>query len=117
MWHSGLRIQHCHCSGLGRCYGVDSIPDPGTSTCRGCGQKINKFLKIIKFILHSVLEIKETDILPVSKNLTIEFVHVIKQTFGEFLVFVKKRYIASLSSKNKRSSTSQRLTVNCSAAL
>ena len=31
-WPSGLRIWHCHCCGLGHCYGTSSIPGPGTST-------------------------------------------------------------------------------------
>ena len=30
-WSSGLRIQHCHSSSLGRCCGVVSIPGLGTS--------------------------------------------------------------------------------------
>ena len=29
-------IQHCHCCGLGSCYGVGSIPGLGTSCCRYC---------------------------------------------------------------------------------
>ena len=33
LWRSGLRIQHCCCSGLGQCYGADWIPGLGTSTC------------------------------------------------------------------------------------
>ena len=28
---SGLRIQHCHRSGLGQCRGIGLIPGPGTS--------------------------------------------------------------------------------------
>ena len=39
LWLSGLRIQHCHWSSLGRCCGAGSIPAPGTSTCHGHGQK------------------------------------------------------------------------------
>lgn len=55
------------------------------------------FLKqLIKLILHSVLETKETDILPVSTNLTIKFVHMIKQIFVEFLMLVKNRDILPL---------------------
>lgn len=55
------------------------------------------FLKqLIKWILHSVLETKETDILPVSTNLTINFVHMIKQIFAEFLMLVKNRDILHL---------------------
>lgn len=27
LWHGGLRILHCHCSGLGRCCGEVLIPD------------------------------------------------------------------------------------------
>ena len=39
----GLRIWHCHCSSLGHCCGVGSIPGPGTSTCHGCSpQKITR---------------------------------------------------------------------------
>ena len=30
---SGLRIWHCHCSGLGCCYGLGSVPGPRTSMC------------------------------------------------------------------------------------
>ena len=37
-WHSGLRIHHCQCCGLGYCYGVGLIPGPGISTCQGHGQ-------------------------------------------------------------------------------
>ena len=33
LWHNGLRIRHCHCSGEGL------IPGPGTFTCHRCGQK------------------------------------------------------------------------------
>ena len=36
---SGLRIQCCHCSGLGHCCGAGWIPGPGTSVCCGGGQK------------------------------------------------------------------------------
>lgn len=39
LWRSRLRIQHCHCSGLGRCGGAGLLPGLGTSVCRGCGQK------------------------------------------------------------------------------
>ena len=39
LWCSGLRSQHCHCSGLGHCCGSSSISDPGTSICHRCGQK------------------------------------------------------------------------------
>ena len=35
LWLRGLRIQHCHFSGLGHCYGTDSILGSGTSTCCG----------------------------------------------------------------------------------
>ena len=37
---SKLRIQHCHCSGLGHCCSEGSIPGWGTFTCRGCCQII-----------------------------------------------------------------------------
>ena len=33
--HSGLRIQCCHCTGLGHCYGVGLIPGLGTFTSLG----------------------------------------------------------------------------------
>ena len=33
LWCSGLRIQHCHCSSLGRHCGVSLIPGLGASTC------------------------------------------------------------------------------------
>ena len=33
---------HCHCSGLGHCYGVDSIPGPGTSICHRHNRKKQK---------------------------------------------------------------------------
>lgn len=35
LWCSRFRVQHCHCSGLGRCYGLGLIPDLGTSSCMG----------------------------------------------------------------------------------
>ena len=38
LWHSGLRILHCHrCCTVGSC-GSDWIPDLGTSICSGWGQ-------------------------------------------------------------------------------
>ena len=39
LWHHGLRIQHCHCSGSGQCHGMGLIPGPKTSTCCRLGQK------------------------------------------------------------------------------
>ena len=33
LWHSGLRIPHCHYCDLGRCYGTGSLSGLGTSTC------------------------------------------------------------------------------------
>ena len=41
LWCSGLRIQHCQCSGLGCCCGISSIPGLGTSRCLRLGQKTN----------------------------------------------------------------------------
>ena len=38
-WLIGLRIQHCHCSGLSHCRGVSSVPGPGTYACHRHGQK------------------------------------------------------------------------------
>ena len=40
--HSGIRIQHCHCSSPGHYSGTDSIPGLGTSTYLGCNQKLNQ---------------------------------------------------------------------------
>ena len=40
--HRGLRIQHCHCRGLGSCCGKDPIPGLGTSTYCRCGKKKKK---------------------------------------------------------------------------
>lgn len=43
VWHRGLRIWCCHCSGLGNYCGVDSIPGLGTSTCwTGMAKQINE---------------------------------------------------------------------------
>ena len=39
LWHSGLRIWHCHWCGSGRCWGIGLIPGLGTSTICGHGQK------------------------------------------------------------------------------
>ena len=37
LWHSGLRIRHCHCSYSSCCCGTGLIPGPGTSECDGLG--------------------------------------------------------------------------------
>ena len=42
LWCSGLRIQHCHFSGLCGFCGMGSIPGPGTSKCHEHGQKKKK---------------------------------------------------------------------------
>ena len=34
-----LSVQHCHCFGSGYSWGAGLIPDPGTSSCPGRGQK------------------------------------------------------------------------------
>ena len=39
LWCIGLRIWHCHCSGLGPCCGSTLVSGPRTSTCSGCSQK------------------------------------------------------------------------------
>ena len=39
LWCSRLKIQHCHCRGLGCCCGTSSILGLGTSICYGCCQK------------------------------------------------------------------------------
>ena len=33
LWHSGFRIQYCHCNGLSCSWGVGLIPSPGTCMC------------------------------------------------------------------------------------
>ena len=43
--HSGLKILHCHCCGLGHCCGTGSIPGLGTSACHRHGQKKKKKMK------------------------------------------------------------------------
>ena len=45
LWRSTLRIQRCHCSGLGHCCGAGSIPDSGTSACCMCGKKKKRYLE------------------------------------------------------------------------
>ena len=52
MWHSGLRIWPCHCSGSGCCCGLSSVPGPGTSACCGCGQNKNKLLTKAHYFHH-----------------------------------------------------------------
>ena len=39
---SRLRVQHCHCRGLGHCCGTGLIPHLGTSTCHGHSKKKKK---------------------------------------------------------------------------
>ena len=41
-FHSGLRIQLCHCSGLSHCCDAVSVPGLGTSICHGHDQKRGK---------------------------------------------------------------------------
>ena len=41
-WHSGLRIQPCHCCSSYHCCGTGLIPSLGTSTCHRCSQKKKK---------------------------------------------------------------------------
>ena len=43
LWHSRLRIQHCHCSNSGHCCGMGLLPGMETSPCHGCGQKKSEF--------------------------------------------------------------------------
>ena len=43
LWHSGLRIQCCHCSSWGCCCGACLIPGLGTSSCPGCSQNKQNF--------------------------------------------------------------------------
>ena len=42
LWYSRLSIQHCHCSSLGRCCGMGSIPGPGTAICQWGGDQKKK---------------------------------------------------------------------------
>ena len=50
------------------------------------------FLKeLIKFILHSMLQNEDIDIVPTSEDLSIRFVHMIKQIFIEFLMYIKTK--------------------------
>ena len=46
LWSSRLRVQCCHCRGLGRCCGRGSIPGLGTFT--GCQQGQKKVFKKFK---------------------------------------------------------------------
>ena len=39
LWCRGLKMQHCHCSGLGHCCGLDSNPGLGISIYHGRSQK------------------------------------------------------------------------------
>ena len=52
-WLSGLRIQCCHCYGLGGCSGTSLIPGPGTSMCHRCSQNKTKFLIFRRGMLKS----------------------------------------------------------------
>ena len=40
VWLNRLKTRHCHCRGSGHCCGTGLIPGPGSSACRGRGQKI-----------------------------------------------------------------------------
>lgn len=42
LWGSWWRILHCHWGGSVCCCGLGSISNPGTTTCRGSGQKKEK---------------------------------------------------------------------------
>ena len=57
LWLSGLRIQHCHCNGLGYCCGMGLIPGLGTSACPRYGQK-----KSPKLEIHSGTKVSHKDI-------------------------------------------------------
>ena len=39
LWHSRLRIQHCHCSGSGNCHGAGLIPGPELPHAMGTKNK------------------------------------------------------------------------------
>ena len=49
-WHSGLRIQPCHCCSSYHCCGTGLIPSLGTSTCHRCSQKKKKKMNITMVI-------------------------------------------------------------------
>ena len=68
LWHSRLRIQHCHHSGLGCCCGAGLIPGLWTSTCCRHGQnfflikKMKNVLKNLnKSLINGLLELKSID--------------------------------------------------------
>ena len=42
LWCRGLRIQHCHCSSSGSCFGAVLIPGQVTSVCCRLSQKKKK---------------------------------------------------------------------------
>ena len=45
LWHSQLRIWHCHCGGLSRCCYMGSVPGPGTSSRCRCAPPQKKQMK------------------------------------------------------------------------
>ena len=49
MWHSRLRVWHCHCSSSGHCCDVGLIPGLGTSACCGCGPPPKKIYSFGNF--------------------------------------------------------------------
>ena len=58
LWWSRLRIQHCHCSSLGHCRGLGSIPGPGTFKCHRHSQKKKKKRKRNILVCHCMSPFK-----------------------------------------------------------
>ena len=64
LWHSGLRILHCHCSSLDCCCGVGSIPGPGLSYAAGVAKKnVYLHLSLSVYSVKYYLAIKKKEIL------------------------------------------------------
>ena len=50
LWHCRLRIQHCHCSGVGHCCGSGSVPSLGISHAAGAAKKKKKKMFLIDLV-------------------------------------------------------------------
>lgn len=60
LWHSRLKIHHCHCSTLGHYWGAGSIPGWGTSTC-GCSQEKKIVYIFLRFLYVQVISSETRD--------------------------------------------------------
>ena len=58
LWHSRLKIQHCHCSSSDHCCGVRLISGLGTFACHRGGQKKKKKKKKKKKTIRHVEQTK-----------------------------------------------------------